>query len=162
MSRSPLTWSSGEGKERTVVIGGELDNVISLCSGFGSGAYSESCWPASGSGSGLQPIDCQRRVEALPPNAWAPRRWPPSSRRPQFAREPAHGVGLHGIYRHRELFSSLAGGAFERADFEAAYAGGDAGQRHPVLACRTHRPVVEAVHDTHPQKASPAEHLSVI
>jgi hypothetical protein len=135
------------------VIGGEPDNVIFVVSGSDPARISEGICRHQAAVPGFSQLivnDGSNAAERL-----GDQRWPPSLRRPQFAREPTHGVGLHGIYRHRELFSSLAGGAFERADFEAAYAGGDARQRHPVLACWTHRPVFEAVHYMNPKRHHP-------
>ena len=47
--------------------------------------------------------------------------------------------------RGRKSFRPLAGGALEGALFEAALAGRDAPQRHPVPAHRTHRPIADQV-----------------
>ena len=73
----------------------------------------------------------------------------------ELTRQPPHRVRLHGIHRHRDLFGPVAGGAFEYPHFEAALAGRDARQRHPVFARRTHRSVVGwSAHDALARKAS--------
>jgi hypothetical protein len=65
--------------------------------------------------------------------------------RPQFAREPAHGIGLHGIDGHGNLVGPFAGGALERPLFEPTRSGRNSCQRHPVFAHRTHWPIVDRI-----------------
>jgi hypothetical protein len=64
---------------------------------------------------------------------------------PQFAREPAHGIGLHGIDGHGNLIGPFAGGELERPLFEPARSGRNSRQRHPVFAHRTHWPIADCI-----------------
>jgi len=83
--------------------------------------------------------------------------------RPQFAGEPAHGVCLHRIDDHGNLFGPLAGGALEGAIFKPPLAGRDAPQGHPVLAHRTHRPIGDrATQNPYPQEIRVKVKLAVV
>jgi hypothetical protein len=55
--------------------------------------------------------------------------------------EPAKSVRLQGVHAESQLFCKVTCGTLESAFLETPLTRGDAGNTHPVLANRAHRPV---------------------
>ena len=65
--------------------------------------------------------------------------------RSEFACEPAERIGFHRVNGEGDFLGSMAGGAFKYTLLKAARSTRYSGQRHPVLAGRTHRPLYNGI-----------------